>query len=408
MKKRIISTVLASMLMVMSSVTAFATPNSELQARQQKFIEMQNKVAEINTKIEELNLSIDPLLEKIDNNKQEMKNIEQQIENANIEIENAKVDIEKQEEILNVRIRELYKSGGTSNYLMILFSSDSITDLFSKLDAANRIVKMDKKVVKDLEDKQEQLNENIKSLETKSAEIAKINQENEKTLSEFQVKADEQKALATQAKAEQDAFEKEFLVEVERQLVQSDINLINSNPGNIDQLNGAISRLRSIRDKQLKSSIVKEEVNNAIENGKEQVGKLQIQNRPQNTPNRGQGTVSGSASGNAIVNYAYQFLGLPYIYGGSTPAGFDCSGFTSYVYRHAAGVEIGRTTWTQAKSGRRVAYSEMQPGDLVFTSNYGHVGIYVGNGQFVHSPRTGDVVKVSNIYSFVEARRILN
>lgn len=397
MKKRILSVILAAMLTVMTSVPAFATPTSEVEVNQQRYDELQGKVNEIDNKIRELNVEIDPLVDKIATNKQEMKNIEQQIDNSKLEIENAKVDIEKQEDVLDERVRELYKSGGSSSYLMILFSANSVSDLFSKMDATNRIVEMDKKVVTELEKKQDQLADNIKSLETKSKDIAKINDETQKVLSEFQVKADEQKKLADEAKSERAAFEGEFLIPSERQLVANDISLVSSSD-DISTINSAISRLKNIKN-QLKSDTVKNEVTNAINKGNSRIKELEIQN----LPNRGE----ASGTGQGIVDYAYKFLGTPYVYGGTTPSGFDCSGFTSYVYRHAAGIEISRTTHTQRYQGRSIPYNQMQVGDLVFTSGYGHVGIYVGGGNFIHAPQTGDVVKVSKIFNFVEARRIL-
>ena len=121
--------------------------------------------------------------------------------------------------------------------------------------------------------------------------------------------------------------------------------------------------------------------------------------------NRGQ-TYSGSSS--SIVDYAYQFLGTPYDYGATGPSAFDCSGFTSYVFRNAAGVEISRTTYSQVGVGQEVSYNELQPGDLVFTYGLDHVGIYVGNGQYIHAPYPGESVKVSPVTSFYTARRVLN
>ena len=118
------------------------------------------------------------------------------------------------------------------------------------------------------------------------------------------------------------------------------------------------------------------------------------------------GTSNGRATGVDIVNYAYKFLGTPYLWGGTTPAGFDCSGFTQYVYRQF-GYYLGRTTYDQIYNGRAVSQSELQPGDLVFTSA-GHIGIYVSNGRMIHAPQTGDVIKISNIWSFYAARRIIN
>ncbi|MGG7211982.1 NlpC/P60 family protein [Clostridium nigeriense] len=117
--------------------------------------------------------------------------------------------------------------------------------------------------------------------------------------------------------------------------------------------------------------------------------------------------VQSQTKGERVVAEAKKHLGVPYLWGGTTPSGFDCSGLTQYVYREATGIDISRTTYTQRYKGISVSYSNLQVGDLVFTNNYDHVGIYVGNGQMIHSPDEGDVVKISNIYNFVEGRRIL-
>ncbi|MBY0754265.1 C40 family peptidase [Clostridium sardiniense] len=111
--------------------------------------------------------------------------------------------------------------------------------------------------------------------------------------------------------------------------------------------------------------------------------------------------------GDRVVNYAKKFLGTKYVYGGTTPSGFDCSGFTQYVYKHALGIDISRTTYTQISHGKAVSRSDLKVGDLVFP-HAGHVGIYIGNGKIIHAPQTGDVVKISNIWSFYAARRIIN
>ena len=113
-----------------------------------------------------------------------------------------------------------------------------------------------------------------------------------------------------------------------------------------------------------------------------------------------------------VVGIAMQYLGIPYRYGGESPStGFDCSGFTMYVFSRV-GVSIPRTVSTQYGVGVPVSRSELQPGDLVFFNGLGHVGIYVGGNQFIHSPHTGDVVKISSLTGYyssawVGARRIL-
>ena len=121
------------------------------------------------------------------------------------------------------------------------------------------------------------------------------------------------------------------------------------------------------------------------------------------------------SKGTQVVNYAYKFLGKPYVYGAAGPNSFDCSGLTQYVFSKM-GVDLSRTTYTQVGEGTKVNRSDLKPGDLVFFNTQGsisHVGIYVGNGEFIHAPRTGKPVMVSSLsdgyYSqkYATARRIV-
>jgi peptidoglycan DL-endopeptidase CwlO len=111
-----------------------------------------------------------------------------------------------------------------------------------------------------------------------------------------------------------------------------------------------------------------------------------------------------------VVGIAMQYLGTPYVYGGSSPSGFDCSGFVMYVYAQV-GVSLPHNAAAQYGYGTPVDRSQLQPGDLVFFNGLGHNGIYIGGGSFIHSPHTGDVVKISSLsgwYSstWVGARRL--
>lgn len=99
----------------------------------------------------------------------------------------------------------------------------------------------------------------------------------------------------------------------------------------------------------------------------------------------------------AVVEIAMRYLGVPYVWGGASPSGFDCSGFILYVYAKL-GVSLPHHAATQYGYGSPVPKEALQPGDLVFFDNLGHNGIYIGGGQFIHAPHSGDVVKISSLY----------
>lgn len=122
------------------------------------------------------------------------------------------------------------------------------------------------------------------------------------------------------------------------------------------------------------------------------------------TPDIPTNTLGGQA-----VAIAYRFLGVPYVWAGASPSGFDCSGLTMYVWGQL-GIKLGHYTGFQFYEGRRVPRDQLEPGDLVFfhANSAGvpqHEGMYVGNGSFIHAPQTGDVVKISSLF---EARYALS
>ncbi|MDS0528008.1 C40 family peptidase [Clostridium sp. SHJSY1] len=115
-----------------------------------------------------------------------------------------------------------------------------------------------------------------------------------------------------------------------------------------------------------------------------------------------------------IVNYAHNFIGRPYVFGATGPNSFDCSGFTSYVYKHF-GMNIPRTSGEQFNVGKPIQKSELKNGDLIFFNTYtkiGHVGIYIGNGDFIHAASSGSV-KVNSLNegyyttNYAGARRVV-
>ena len=140
-------------------------------------------------------------------------------------------------------------------------------------------------------------------------------------------------------------------------------------------------------------------------------------NKPQYVENGQQ--YDTKTTGNNLVSYSNTFMGTPYLWGGTTPAkfnttgqyisgGFDCSGFVQYSYKNF-GINLPRTTMDQVDKGASVNINNLENGDLVFfTTNsaapaqVSHVGIYIGNNKFMHSPKTGDVIKVSQLTGYYE------
>lgn len=113
-------------------------------------------------------------------------------------------------------------------------------------------------------------------------------------------------------------------------------------------------------------------------------------------------TSTASASASAITSYALTFLGVPYVWGGATPSGFDCSGLVQYVYSHF-GINLGRTTYTQQYAGTKISVASAQAGDLYFWGSYGsayHVAIALGGGQYVMAPAPGQNVMTGSVSSY--------
>lgn len=440
MKRKIIAAIVAAALtlnVVLPTITANAEPvNKEVQAAQDQYAEMQANIAKITEKINSYNSQIEPLVVNVQNNKQEISDLQKQMENTQQEIEQAKEKISKQEEVLGNRLSDMYKSGGEFSYVNLIFGANNFGDLINRIEVATRIITTDKNIVETLKNDKENLDNQVKSLQEKTKKVEDLKTKNEKELENLQNLKSEQEVIGQQANEAQKEFDKKYLSRYEKEIVSGQLSVLNNNSSSISDLKSAISQITDLNNSQIKSPIVKQEIQDAIANGKRLISQKEAQARAEqeaqaraeqeanrgsngNSTSNSSGSSSNNGSSNnvappsankataqAVLNEAYKHLGKPYVWGATGPNSFDCSGFTSYVYKKVTGRWIGRTTYDQINVGTPVSRSQLQPGDLVFTSA-GHVGIYVGNNNFINAPRTGSNVSVMPLWSFYAARRIL-
>ena len=176
--------------------------------------------------------------------------------------------------------------------------------------------------------------------------------------------------------------------------------------GGIESLNGPATKSQAEKDAEARAQQAQEQAQAAASRRQsaQQVSRSAARAARASTTN----TVTDapvSGTGADVVNYALQVQGIPYVYGGTDPAtGFDCSGFTQYVFAHF-GISLPRTADAQRSVG--VPVTDPAPGDLLVTSDGSHVGIYVGGGRMIHAPRPGRTVTVQKLYRDFEYRRLV-
>ncbi len=364
MKKTIKTVMLATALVMVTQVSAFAVPTSQAQTQLEQnknsLKEAQDKRHELEASIEALDNQIEDYMMKIEANKKSIASTENDVKTVKKQITQVEEEVEVKQDALDQRVRAMYING-QSSYLKILLESESFSDLISRAEAIRKIIGMDKKVISDLNDTKAEVESKKASLDVKYNDLIALKSENENKLTNLNSSVADQKKLIEDAKVQEKLYASK--VDESQALVDA-----------------SVAQVKKIRSE-----------------------------APKYSPSRGASTAS--VSDNNIIAYASNFLGTPYLWGGTSPStGFDCSGFTQYVYAHF-GVSLGRTTYDQINDGYGVSRNELQPGDLVFFGKNGdptHMGMYVGNNTYIHAPRTGDVIKISSMSrpDYITARRV--
>ncbi len=252
------------------------------------------------------------------------------------EIEMLTAELENRKDILGQRLREIYKSGN-ADILEVITECKTVDDLYTNLDRAQRIGGGDVEIIASLLASRGQV-------EAARAEL------------------DAQRAQLDAAVAQLSAQKRSIESELQRRK-----ELMSGVEAEVNQL------------------IAQEEANRAVASNPRRTVSRPIPPPPPAPPYAPR-----------VVQVAYQQLGKPYRYAGSGPDVFDCSGLVMYCYAQV-GISLPHSSYMQARCGVPVSYSDLQPGDLVFFHGYGHVGMYIGNGQYIHAPRTGDVVRIADL-----------
>jgi len=272
-----------------------------------------------------------------------------------------------------------------------------------------KIVEYDNKIIKELNEKRKAIEVTKKSLNDNKMKVLTLKADNENKLDKLSIKKKEQSVLMVEAKKEQEV-NKNAIAETQTSL-DSTTNQINQAADQKRKYDLAIATKKTQvitlsrgQGSNGVKSTVKAQVSNEVKSSVKTQVYVQIPVVKEITQPR----QTSSTSSNAIVAYAESFLGTPYEWGANGPNTFDCSGFTKYVYAHF-GISIGRTTYDQITEGQYVSRGDLQPGDLVFfgSGSPHHVGMYIGNNSYIHAPKTGDVVKISQLTrtDYMSARR---
>ncbi|WP_139905757.1 NlpC/P60 family protein [Clostridium thermarum] len=364
-KKNVITALVVTLLM--STTVSYAEPLTEklnkekqqLQQDKRALQEVEDKREEIEIELENLDVKIEETMALIEEYKERAVKIQEEKKVTENNIVQAELEVQKEQDMLDKRLSGIYKSGQAS-YLSIILKAESFRDLISRVEAVRTIAEYDQKMIAKVQEKRNALEEHKKELAAQENEVLTLQKESERKLQEIKETIAVQKKLVEELKEQERIF------------------------------------AARVRESQALVDATTERINAIREQA------------PKYVPSRG----AANLTSNNVLAYASNFLGTPYVWGGTTPdPGFDCSGFTRYVYAHF-GVYLGRTTKDQIKNGVEVSKADLKPGDLVFFGKNGvpnHVGIYVGDNAYIHAPRTGDVVKISAMTrkDFITGRRVM-
>jgi len=373
-RRRQATFVVAALLALMLAALAAQVAKAEPPAITAKRAEAQRVLGEIHA----LDVQMEKAIEAYNGATDQLAAIERE---SNLNAEHlviAKHNLYVSQRRLSVRLRSMYTESEENSTLAILLGSHSIGDFLNRVETVNSVSSQDAQVIGEVK----QFRHDV-LVRARQLKIAHTRQEN---------------VVAERAAAKQ---------QVESGLAERQ-RLLGSIRGEIERLQreeaARQARLAAEARARLQSQLAAQQRAVQAAQAQDVVGASAV------SPD-GVVSVAPPSQYTGAVGIAMQYLGVPYVWGGASPGGFDCSGFVMFVFAQM-GVSLPHHAADQYNYGVPVSRDQLEPGDLVFFDGLGHVGIYIGNGQFVHAPHTGDVVKISSLYdswyaaTYVGARRI--
>jgi cell wall-associated NlpC family hydrolase len=304
----------------------------------------------------------------------ELAKIQRDLKENRRELHIAKHNLKASQRVIAQRLVTLYTSSQAST-LEVILGAQSLDDMLSQLDSAKSVTSLDARVVGEVKSFRTAIKRNGELLAKARATQQQVVARRAAAKGSIESKISQQNSLLSSIKGE---IAKLVAADQRRQLQMAQA-----------------AQARLAQHHQAAQAAVLDTV----------VGISAV------TP-QADTVVAPPPTHGGAVGMAMSQLGTPYVWGGGAPGGFDCSGLVMWAYAQV-GVSLPHSTYAQYGMGVAVSQDQLAPGDLVFFDGLGHVGMYIGGGQFVHAPHTGDVVKISSLsegwYSstYVGARRIL-